>query len=83
MPVFAFGGAINSNSPQQNAVGVTIGQYHSSGWDANMKLNISEGGLYGIFNGQFGSISVTYDNFEVVDAVVNDQDQKPMVGGNG
>ena len=82
VPVFVFGGAIHSNSPQQNAVGVTVGQYSSSGWDANMKLNIAEGGLFGIFNDRIGSVNLTFDNVETMDGVLNDQDQKPLFGGN-
>lgn len=81
MPTFISFGAINSNSPQQNA-GVFIGEINCGGWDANQKQNQGHGALYGFYNVIVNQICVTYDNFELLDGVINDQDFKPITASN-
>lgn len=81
MPAFIMAGAINTNTPQQNA-GVWIGQVNFSGFDANMKFNAAQGGNFGVFSTQLSGGQMMFDNFEGIDGVVNDQDFKPAVDGN-
>ncbi|WP_067625828.1 hypothetical protein [Alicyclobacillus acidiphilus] len=81
MPSFICFGAINSNSPQQNG-GVFIGEINCGGWDANQKQNQGHGALYGLYNVVINQLSITYDNFEMMDGVINDQDFKSMIAGN-
>ncbi|QSO48271.1 hypothetical protein [Alicyclobacillus mengziensis] len=81
MPTLIHFGMVNSNSPQQNA-GVLIGEINTGGWDANMKINQGHGALFGFFNLVYLQYNVNIDNFEMLDGVINDQDFKPMVGGN-
>lgn len=81
MPNLIFAGVINSNTPQQNA-GVWIGQSNISGFDANMKLNMAQGGDFGILSTQINGMNIMLDNFEVIDGVINDQDFKPSINRN-
>lgn len=74
-------GTININSTAQNA-GVFVGEINCGGWDANQKQNQGHGNLYGFFNVVLYQQSYLFDNFEVFDGTINDQDLKPMVGGN-
>lgn len=37
-------GVINSSAPQQNAMGVYLGELNMTGWDANQKVNSAQGG---------------------------------------
>ena len=74
-------GAININSPQQNG-GVFVGEVNCGGWDANQKTNNAHGALYGFFNIILNQQSYLLDNSEMFDGMINDQDFKPMVGGN-
>lgn len=76
MPAFIFAGAINVSTPQQNAAGVLIGQNAAGGWDANMKFNTSQGGNFGVFSVQITGMNITFDNLELIDGVINDQDIK-------
>lgn len=75
MPVFVAFGMLNSNAPNQNA-GLFIGQNSITGWDANQKLNIGHGALFGWYNLAFSGLNLTVDNFEFIDGVVNDMDAK-------
>ncbi len=74
-------GAVNTNTPQQNA-GVFLGEFNFSGWDANIKLNQAHGGLYGFFNIIPVQYNLNLDNMEIIDGVINDQDIKPLAGSN-
>ncbi len=81
MPCFISFGAVNSNTPQQNA-GVFIGEITCGGWDANQKQNLGHGALYGFFNVTTNIWSFTFDNFEMMDGLIADQDYKPSLGTN-
>lgn len=81
MPSLIILGAINSNTPQQNA-GVFIGEFNYGGWDANMKLNQGHGGLYGSFNVIPAQLNLNIDNMEGIDGAINDQDLEPVFGTN-
>lgn len=74
-------GALNTNSPQQNA-GAFIGEYNFAGWDANMKLGQGHGGTFGFFNWYPLQFNLNFDNFEGIDGAMNDADLKPMAGTN-
>jgi len=82
VPVLAIIGMINDETPQQNANGVLVGQFNSSGWDANMKFNTAQGGNFGVLSVQFSGGNINFDNLELVDGVINDQDLKPAYSGN-
>lgn len=82
MPVFAIGGAVNSNTPQQNAIGVTIGQYTSNGWDANMKFNAAEGGNSALCSLQMTLLNLTFDDVQMSDGTIDDRDRKLASGSN-
>lgn len=75
MPSFIAIGAINQNTPQQNA-GLFIGEGNIGGWDANMKLSQGHGGTYGFFNAFPMQLNILLDNFEAVDGAINDPDVK-------
>lgn len=64
-------GVLNANIPQQNA-GIFIGEFNYSGWDANIKLNQGNGGLYGFFNVIPAQLNLNIDNWEVLDGLIND-----------
>ncbi len=81
MPNLIVFGVINSNTPQQNA-GVFVGEFNSSGWDANAKQNYGHGSVYGLFNTFIGQWNLNIDSFESVDGMIIDQDFKPLLGGN-
>ena len=72
-------GAVNQNTPQENA-GTFIGEGNLGGWDANMKINQGHGGYYGFFNITPAWVNMNIDNMELVDGMVNDQDFKPLMG---
>ncbi|WDL98776.1 hypothetical protein [Alicyclobacillus sp. ALC3] len=74
-------GAINTNTPQQNG-GVFIGEINCGGWDANQKLNMAHGAVYGFNNIILNQQAYLFDNFEVIDGVMNDQDFKPIISAN-
>lgn len=82
MPVLAFIGAINSSTPQQNSNGVVVGQFNSSGWDANMKFNTAQGGNFGVLSVQNTGGNAMNDGQEIIDGVVNDMDVKPAWDAN-
>lgn len=82
VPVLAVIGVLNSHTPQQNSNGVLVGQFNSSGWDANMKMNLGQGGNFGIFSVSMAVVNLTLDNFELIDGVINDPDLKPALNGN-
>lgn len=75
MPVFVAFGMLNSNAPTQNA-GLFIGQNAITGWDANQKLNLGHGAQFGWFDLSLANVSVNFDGFELIDAVMNDMDAK-------
>lgn len=81
MPSIIVCGAFFQNTPQQNA-GAFIGEYNLGGWDANMKLCQGHGGTFGFFNVVPIQVNVNFDNFEVIDGAMNDQDFKPQSSGN-
>ncbi|WP_258112250.1 hypothetical protein [Alicyclobacillus sp. SP_1] len=81
MPTVICIGAVNVNSPQQNC-GVFIGEINCGGWDANEKQNLGHGALYGFFNTVLYQQSYVWDNMEIFDSWINDQDFKPMMGVN-
>ena len=81
MPTLINFGMINTNTPQQNA-GVFVGEINFGGWDANMKSNYGHGALFGFFNVIVMQFSANVDNLETFDGIINDQDFKPLVGGN-
>ncbi|QSO46301.1 hypothetical protein [Alicyclobacillus mengziensis] len=82
MPVFASIGVVYSHTPQQNSSGVVVGQFNSSGWDANMKFNTAQGGNFGILSVNMSALNVMLDNFELIDGVINDPDLKPALDVN-
>lgn len=75
MPAFIWTGAINVNTPQQNAA-VFVGQNAAGGWDANMKFNTAQGGNFGILSLQLNGMNVMFDNLEVIDGPIIDSDFK-------
>ncbi|QSO48626.1 hypothetical protein [Alicyclobacillus mengziensis] len=79
MPCLIVIGAVNQNTPQENA-GTFIGEGNLGGWDANMKINQGHGGYYGFFNFTPAWVNMNIDNMELVDGMVNDQDFKPLMG---
>lgn len=81
MPCFITFGAVNSNTPQQNA-GVFIGEINCGGWDANQKQNLGHGALYGFFNVTTNIWSAAFDGNEWLDGLILDQDFKPLIGSN-
>lgn len=81
MPNMICIGAININCPQQNA-GVFIGEINCGGWDANQKQNQGFGALNGLFNFVCFQSAYLYDNFELIDGLMNDADFKPLIGMN-
>ncbi|MCF8567596.1 hypothetical protein LLE49_23015 [Alicyclobacillus tolerans] len=81
MPSLIVFGAINQNTPQQNA-GLFIGEGNIGGWDANMKLAQGHGGTFGFFNAYPVQVNIHFDNFQLVDGVMNDNDVKSSVVGN-
>ncbi|MFB5188876.1 hypothetical protein [Alicyclobacillus fastidiosus] len=74
-------GAININSPQQNA-GVFVGEVNCGGWDANEKVNQGHGALFGFFNVILNQQTYVTDSFEMIDGMINDQDFKPIASMN-
>jgi hypothetical protein len=81
VPFILLCGALNSNTPQQNA-GAFVGEFNFGGWDANIKLNQGHGGLYGFFNFIPAQLNINLDNMEGIDGVILDQDTKPIQSGN-
>lgn len=82
MPSLINVGIININTPQQNA-NVFIGESVITGMDANMKFNTGLAGTFGFFNAISGNINANFDNFEIADGNIYDQDLKPnIIGGN-
>jgi hypothetical protein len=75
MPAFIAFGVINSNTPQQNS-GIFIGEINITGWDANQKMNLGHGATFGTFVVEGGTFNYTFDGFELLDTMVNDQDLK-------
>lgn len=81
MPSVILVGALNSNTPQENA-GAFFGEFNFSGWDANMKISQGHGGTFGSFNWFPLNVNVAFDNFEMIDGAMIDNDLKPMAGVN-
>ncbi|GGJ10613.1 hypothetical protein GCM10010885_19770 [Alicyclobacillus cellulosilyticus] len=81
MPSIIICGALNSNTPQQNA-GAFFGEFNFGGWDANIKLNQGHGGLYGFFNLIPAQLNVNLDNLELIDGAILDQDLKAEQSAN-
>lgn len=81
MPSLIAIGAINQNTPQQNA-GLFIGEGNIGGWDANMKLSQGHGGTFGFFNGFPLQVNILFDDFEAVDGAINDTDIKSSIATN-
>lgn len=81
MPFILLCGALNSNTPQQNA-GAFVGEFNFGGWDANIKLNQGHGGLYGFYNLIPAHLNINLDNMEGIDGAILDQDMKPIQSGN-
>jgi hypothetical protein len=81
MPSIITIGALNVNTPQQNAA-VIVGDTVMTGWDANQKFNAGHGGFFGWLNYSISTISITNDNFEFADGNINDADAKPYCGIN-
>lgn len=75
-------GFIAVDTPQQNANGVNVGQFNSSGWDANMKFNTAQGGNFGTGSIQITGGSLMFDNLEGADGNFNDADFKPAIDTN-
>lgn len=76
MPAIIITGPISVNTPQQNAFGVAIGNNGMSNWDANMKFNTAKGGNFGVFSVSITGGAIMFDNLEVIDGVINEQDIK-------
>ena len=76
-----FIGALNSNTPQQNA-GVFIGQTNNGGWDADMKFQAAKTGNFNMMSVNIAYVNIMNDNMEFIDGAINDQDFKPAVEGN-
>jgi hypothetical protein len=81
MPSLITIGALNVNTPQQNAA-VFVGDTVITGWDANQKFNTGHGGFFGWLNTTVSSISLNSDNLEFADGNIFDQDAKPYCGVN-
>lgn len=81
MPSIIIMGTVAQNTPQQNAA-LFMGEGNIGGWDANMKLAQGHGALYGFFNFMPLQFNLLFDNFELIDGIMNDQDFKPVVEGN-
>ncbi|MCL6600498.1 MAG: hypothetical protein K6T81_17455 [Alicyclobacillus macrosporangiidus] len=81
MPSVILCGALNVNTPQQNA-GTFAGEFNLGGWDANMKFNQGGAGTFGFFNLMPAQLNVNLDNLEGFDGLILDQDLKPTLGGN-
>lgn len=75
-------GQINSSTPQQAAMGVYLGELNMTGWDANMKFNTAQGGIFGVLCVQTGIINNMFDGLEGADGNIADQDMKAQVAGN-
>ncbi|MCL6593654.1 MAG: hypothetical protein K6T31_06725 [Alicyclobacillus sp.] len=80
MPNWIAFGLLNVNSPQQNA-GVFVGQVNMTGWDANQKLNIGHGGMFGIMNYSWANVCFNVDGWELADGNILDQDWKAQIAG--
>ncbi|MCL6454721.1 MAG: hypothetical protein K6T78_14035 [Alicyclobacillus sp.] len=81
MPCIILGGALNTNTEQQNSAHC-VGLWNLGGWDANQKLNYAKGGTYGICNFVSHYVNVISDVAEVMDGVIFDSDVKPLVAFN-
>lgn len=81
MPSIINVGIVNINTPQQNS-SIFIGETVLTGMDANMKFNAGHSGVYGLLDYEIFPLNTNFDNFEMIDGVMNDQDFKPNVGGN-
>lgn len=81
MPNIISFGVINVNSPQQNA-GIFIGQINMTGWDANQKLNLAQGAIFGSHNWSSGHLNLTFDGYEIMDTPIFDQDIKSQIASN-
>ncbi|MGD8399461.1 MAG: spore germination protein [Bacillota bacterium] len=81
MPAVITIGALNVNTPQQNAA-VFVGDTVITGCDANQKYNAGQGGFFGWLNASLSSLNINNDNFEFADGNINDQDAKPFCGVN-
>lgn len=82
MPSMINVGVVNVSTPQQNAMGACMGEVNMTGWDANMKMNLGQGGMFGIFCFNTGVINNTFDGLEGADGNMFDQDMKAQIGGN-
>ncbi|QSO46300.1 hypothetical protein [Alicyclobacillus mengziensis] len=82
MPNFIWIGFVAVDTPQQNSNGVNVGQFNSSGWDADMKFNTAQGGNFGTFSTNITAGSLMLDNLEVADGNINDADFKPAIDTN-
>jgi hypothetical protein len=80
MPSLINLGALNVNTPQQNA-SVIVGESIITGMDANMKFNAGRSGQYGFFCTYVGNFSKNIDSLEIADGNINDQDVKPNFMG--
>ncbi|GEO24970.1 hypothetical protein AAC03nite_07550 [Alicyclobacillus acidoterrestris] len=74
-------GILNVSTPQQNA-GVFLGELNFTGWDANMKMNQGQGGIFGVLCMNGGVINSTFDGLEGADGNILDQDMKGQISGN-
>lgn len=74
-------GMINVSTPQQNAA-VFLGELNMTGWDANMKFNTAMGGSFGIFVANGGLVNNMFDNLELFDGNIADQDVKAQIAAN-
>ncbi|MDQ0188819.1 hypothetical protein JI721_12530 [Alicyclobacillus cycloheptanicus] len=81
MPSVILVGALQCNTPQQNA-GAFIGEWNFAGWDANRKMSQTHGGTFGFFNWLPMQYNVNWDSFEYIDGAINDADAKPIIGAN-
>ncbi|WDL96853.1 hypothetical protein [Alicyclobacillus sp. ALC3] len=82
MPSMINIGMVNVSTPQQNAAGAMFGEMSISGWDANMKMNLGEGGLFGVLCVVAGVVNFTWDGMEVADGNIFDQDLKAQFAVN-
>lgn len=71
-------GVLNVNTPQQNGA-VFVGQVNMTGWDANQKLNLGHGGMFGIFNWSLWNWNTNFDGLELADGNMADQDMKAQL----
>ncbi|WDL98101.1 hypothetical protein [Alicyclobacillus sp. ALC3] len=77
MPAFIMiAGPVSVSTPQQSALGVSIGINSAGNWDANMKFNTAEGGNFGVMSSIMSGFNIMLDNFEVIDGVINTNDVK-------